>query len=302
MKTDRLLGIIALLQQNKSVTAPALAEKFEVSRRTINRDIEDICRAGIPLVTRQGRGGGISIMEGFHLDTTVFTEEELQSVFAGLTSIDSVSSTSYSARLSNKLAGNDSVIPHAPSMRIDLSSFYKDSLSNKIELLQKAIAGNELVRFRYYYRKGEAEKLVEPYQIVFQWAAWYLFGFCRQRQDFRLYKLNRLWDLELCGSTFTRREIPQAKQDFGANMADDYMVAAIYHPTVKYRLVEEYGPGSYQTLDSGLLHARWGFANAETALLWFLGFGDMVEVVDPPGLRKAIKETTKKILERYAET
>jgi predicted DNA-binding transcriptional regulator YafY len=78
MKIDRLIGIITVLQQNKKVTAPYLADKFEVSRRTINRDIEDICRAGIPIVTMQGADGGISIMDGFNLDTTVFTIEELR--------------------------------------------------------------------------------------------------------------------------------------------------------------------------------------------------------------------------------
>ena len=88
MKIDRLIGIITILQQNKKVTAPYLAKKFEVSRRTINRDIEDICRAGIPIVTTQGKGGGISIMDGFNLDTTVFTTEELQAIFVCLKSID----------------------------------------------------------------------------------------------------------------------------------------------------------------------------------------------------------------------
>lgn len=91
MKIDRLIGIITTLQQKKIVTAPYLAEKFEVSRRTINRDIEDICKAGIPIVTTQGVNGGISIMDGFSLDTTVFTEQELAAIFTGLKSLDSVS-------------------------------------------------------------------------------------------------------------------------------------------------------------------------------------------------------------------
>ena len=85
MKIERLIGIITTLQQKEKVTAPYLAEKFEVSRRTINRDIEEICRAGIPIVTTQGTSGGISLMEGFALDTTVFTKQELSAVFTGFT-------------------------------------------------------------------------------------------------------------------------------------------------------------------------------------------------------------------------
>ena len=93
MKINRLIGIITTLQQKKAVTAPYLAKKFEVSRRTINRDIEDICKAGIPIVTTQGANGGISIMDGFSLDTTVFTKQELAAIFTGLKSLDSVSNS-----------------------------------------------------------------------------------------------------------------------------------------------------------------------------------------------------------------
>ena len=103
MKIYRLIGIITTLQQKKTVTAPYLAEKFEVSRRTISRDIEDICKAGIPLVTAQGAGGGISIMEGFSLDTTVFTEQELAAIFTGLKSLDSVSRCATTEALAQKI-------------------------------------------------------------------------------------------------------------------------------------------------------------------------------------------------------
>ena len=84
MKVDRLIGIVTLLLQNEKMTAPELASRFEVSRRTINRDIEDICKAGIPIVTTQGVGGGISIMEGYSIDKTLFTSAEIQAIFSGL--------------------------------------------------------------------------------------------------------------------------------------------------------------------------------------------------------------------------
>lgn len=107
MKIERLIGIITTLQQKEKVTAPYLAEKFEVSRRTINRDIEDICRAGIPIVTTQGTNGGISLMEGFALDTTVFTQQELSAVFTGLKTLDSVSSFQSADQLVSKMGGKE---------------------------------------------------------------------------------------------------------------------------------------------------------------------------------------------------
>lgn len=138
MKIDRLIGIITTLQQKKTVTAPYLAEKFEVSRRTINRDIEDICRAGIPIVTTQGAGGGISIMEGFALDTTVFTEQELEAVFTGLKSLDSVSYSASAQMLARKIGGS-AAIRLSDNMLIDLSSHYKGDLVPKLEQIKRAI-------------------------------------------------------------------------------------------------------------------------------------------------------------------
>ena len=147
MKIDRLIGIITTLQQKKTVTAPYLAEKFEVSRRTINRDIEDICKAGIPIVTTQGVNGGISIMDGFSLDTTVFTEQELAAIFTGLKSLDSVSNSASAEKLAQKIGGS-SAIRLADNMVIDLSSFYKDDLATKIDRIKQAM-NNERIKMHH---------------------------------------------------------------------------------------------------------------------------------------------------------
>ena len=102
MKIDRQIGILSMLLQKDTVTAPYLAEKFEVSRRTINRDIEDLCKAGIPIVTKQGVNGGISIMENYKLDKTLFTQGEMQDILAGLRSLDSVNGTNRYGQLMEK--------------------------------------------------------------------------------------------------------------------------------------------------------------------------------------------------------
>lgn len=140
MKIDRQLGILSILLQNASVTAPYLAEQFEVSRRTINRDIEDLCKAGIPIVTRQGVNGGISIMENYKIDKTLFTRSEMQDILAGLRSLDSVNGTNRYGALMEKLqAGSSDFMVGNQSVLIDLSSWYKDSLAPEIELIRLAI-------------------------------------------------------------------------------------------------------------------------------------------------------------------
>ena len=95
MKIDRLIGILSVLLQEKKVTAPELAKIFEVSRRTINRDIEDLCRSGIPIFTSQGAGGGISIMDGYKMERTILSSKDMQMIMAGLRSLDSVSGSHY---------------------------------------------------------------------------------------------------------------------------------------------------------------------------------------------------------------
>ena len=98
MKIDRLIGILSILLQEDKTTAPELAERFEVSRRTINRDIEDLCKAGIPIRTVQGTGGGISIMDGYRMDRTILTSKDMQMILAGLRSLDSVSGIDYTRK------------------------------------------------------------------------------------------------------------------------------------------------------------------------------------------------------------
>ena len=193
MKMDRLIGILSILLQQERITAPELAEQFEVSRRTIQRDIEALCRAGIPVTTAQGAGGGISIMEGYRVNRTVLTAPEMQAILAGLRSLDSVSGTRRYAQLMEKLsAGNRTLLSGGTHLLIDLSSWYKSSLAPKIEAIQRAIEQHHLVQFTYDAPKGTSVRSVEPYYLVFHWSTWYLWGWCQTRQDFRLFKLNRM--------------------------------------------------------------------------------------------------------------
>ena len=163
MKIDRLIGILSVLLQKETITAPQLAEKFEVSKRTINRDIETLCQAGIPIVTRQGVNGGISIMDGYAIDKTLLTTKELQSIMAGLKGLDSVSGNHTYKQLIDKLSISDYDVLHSNEhIMIDLSSWYKSMLAPKIELIQTAIRNREKISFLYYSPKGETKRKVEP--------------------------------------------------------------------------------------------------------------------------------------------
>lgn len=185
MKTDRLLGILTVLLRQDKTTARELAQKFEVSKRTIVRDVQALCLAGFPVLTEQGAGGGISLMEGFTLDRTLLTAKELRAVLTGLKSLDSVSGDNKYRTLMQKLgASAPETLAAGEHVLIDLSSYYKQSLAPKISLLQAGMENSYRVRFSYLNRGGESERVVEPYYLIFQWSSWYLYAYCEARQGY----------------------------------------------------------------------------------------------------------------------
>ena len=300
MKIDRLMGILTVLLQNKRVTAPYLAEKFEVTRRTIGRDIDALCQAGIPVITVQGSGGGISIAEGFKLDKSVLTVDELSGLIAALKGLGSVSEKSQIERTLDKLSANGgAVLSLRESILIDLASHYQGSLTEKIGTIKQAILEQRLVAFDYYNDKGMARRQIEPALILFKWNAWYVFGYCTDRRDFRMFKLQRLWNLSLSEETFTPREIPPEKRNFDAHLTDDKKLVALFDPSVRYKLIEDYGLHCYTENQSGLLRLEIGYTNTDYILAWILGFGNKATVLEPLEIAQEIQQIAQKMLQNY---
>ena len=302
MKIDRLIGILSLLLQKDTVTAPELAAQFEVSRRTINRDIEDLCKAGIPVVTRQGTGGGISIMENYRMERTLLTNAEMQDILAGLRGLDSVNGTNRYGQLMEKLsAGSSDFMVGSQSVLIDLSSWYKDSLAPKIELIQDAIGRSLELRFLYFSPKGEQERCIEPYYLIFRWSSWYVWGWCRSRGDFRLFKLNRMEKLRLSGG-FTKRPVPLPDLSNERIFPGGIRVKALIDSDCKWRLVEEFGTGCFTGQADGRLLFQADYTDRENLLTWLLSFREKAEVLEPEDLREELRRTLLKTLKHYEET
>ncbi|MBU4541231.1 MAG: YafY family transcriptional regulator [Firmicutes bacterium] len=299
MKIDRLIGILSILLQQKKVTAPYLAEIFEVSRRTINRDIENICKAGIPLTTSQGANGGIAIMEGYKIDKTLLSSAELQSILAGLKSLDSVAGTNQYRQLIDKLAVSGGATQPDNHIVIDLSSHYKNSLAPKFEIIKKAIDQRRLITFYYYSPKGESSRQIEPYLIVYQWSSWYIWGYCQDRCDFRHFKLNRLWDLQVREETYKPRDLPKYNSQEQLAMPSQIHLVAEFDPIMKWRLIDEYGLDCYQMTQEGKLRFEFYFSSQENLFSWLLSFGDGVELIKPEALRKDFMMIAKKLVKKY---
>ena len=302
MKIDRLIGILSVLLQKDKVTTPELAERFEVSRRTINRDIEDLCKAGIPICTSQGTGGGISIMDGYRMDRTILTSKDMQMILAGLRSLDSVSGSSYYGQLMEKIrAGSSSFISGRDSILIDLSSWYRESLTPKIETIQDAIGDRHLVRFHYFSPSGDSERTVEPYYLVFRWSSWYLWGWCRDRADFRLFKLNRMDSVQKTEEKFECREAPMPDLSNEKIFPGKIRVKALFEADQKWRLVEDFGPECFAESDDGRLLFTADYTDLESLVTWLMTFGDKAEVLEPHEAREAVSQMAKKMVILYGD-
>ena len=300
MKIDRLIGILSILLQEEKATAPELAERFEVSRRTINRDIEDLSKAGIPIRTMQGTGGGISIMDGYRMDRTLLTSKDMQMILAGLRSLDSVSGSSYYGQLMEKLqAGSSEFIAGRDSILIDLSSWYKASLAPKIEIIQSAIENRKLLAFEYFAPSGESSRIIEPYYIVFKWTSWYVWGWCTDRRDFRLFKLNRIDKVVPSDREFACREVPMPDLSNEKIFPGVIKVRALFAPDVKWRLVEEFGPHCFTVEEDGRLLLTADYTDMENLVTWMLTFGEKAEVLEPEEVRGAIKHIAEAMIKSY---
>lgn len=302
MKIDRLIGILSILLQSEKTTAPELAAAFEVSRRTINRDIETLCKAGIPIMTLQGMGGGISIMNGYKVDRTILSSKDMRMIMAGLRSLDSVSGSSYYSQLMEKLElGSSEFINGRDSILIDLSSWQKSTLAPKIELIQSAIENRHYLTFTYYAPKGESRRRIEPYYLIFRWSSWYVYGWCTDRRDFRLFKLNRMEKIKETDREFRCRkvEVPELEDD--KIFRDKVRVEALFDKDMKWRLIEDFGPDCFTENPDGRLLFVSDKADIENIFNWFMTFGEKAEVIKPVELRKMIYERASAITKKYEE-
>lgn len=184
-------------------------------------------------------------------------------------------------------------------MLIDLSSWYRDSLAPKIELIRSAIDGRRELSFLYYAPKGESRRSIEPYYLIFRWSSWYVWGWCGLRKDFRLFKLNRMEELRVSENTFAGRPVPLPDLGNERIFPGGISVKALFDAGCKWRLVEEFGAASFQEQPDGRLLFFADYTDEENLLTWLLSFRDRVELLEPEGLREKMRRELERTLERY---
>lgn len=301
MKIDRLIGILSLLLQKDRVTTGELAEKFEVSRRTIIRDLEALNMAGIPVAASKGQGGGVYIMEGYRIDRTLLSSEDMRSILTGLQSLDSVSGTNRYKQLMDKLSaeGQSMIKADNSGIIIDLARWDKSGLSKKIGLIQGAMENNRKISFLYYSPNGESRRLIEPYRLIFQWSGWYVWGYCMARQDYRMFKLSRIKELSETAEQREKRAVPEYQCDKLFHTSGEIEVTVKFDKSVMWLLVDEFDTDRLRYDEEGNIIIAFTWSDAKSLYSYIMTFGEKAEIISPKEYREGFKEALDRIREKY---
>lgn len=298
MKENRYFQMVYLLLEKGSMTAPELADYFEVSVRTIYRDIDILSSAGIPVYATRGKGGGISIQDNFVLKKSILSEQEQTQILMALQGIRIVEDE-YTRTLLSKLS---SVFQkqNVNWLEIDFSSWTKSGAGkDNFQKLQSAIFKSKIVAFHYYSGKGEViKRVVEPLKLVFKSTDWYLYGYCSTRNDFRFFKLTRIRNLEITNDEYVRSIPEQIFVEEEKFEMETVKVMLLFDKSMSFRVYDKFDDEVTENQDGSLL-VETVMPNNELLISHILSWGDKVEVISPQNIRNKISERAKKIYENY---
>ncbi|QAT42253.1 helix-turn-helix transcriptional regulator [Aminipila luticellarii] len=297
MQINRLFQIIYILLDKKSMTASQLAEKLEVSVRTIYRDVEVLSEAGMPVYMSKGKGGGIFLLPGFVLNKTVLTDREKSEVLASLHAVNSVRPEEKDTVLQklSSLFGSG----NADWIEIDFRSWSHENGENEtFETLKNAILSKRTAQFLYASGKGEKTfRKVYPLKLGFKEQSWYLYGYCVERQDYRFFKLRRIKDLEVTEEGFNLAVPPKIFSEDNLFKEEYFNLKLRISSKMAYRVYDEFS--QFKQSEDGSFTADILFPKGEWVFSYVASFGEECEVLEPETVRMEIKNKLQSILQYY---
>ena len=297
MQMKRLFQIVYYLLENGKSSAPELANKFEVSTRTIYRDLDSISAAGIPIYATQGKGGGISLMENYVLDKSIFSEKEQEQILIALQGIASTEGENADELLSKLSALFQ--IKWTDWIEVDFSDWaHRTPQQDTFNIIKEAIFQKRTISFCYFSGKGNKEKRnVRPIRLVFKSKSWYLYSFCLLRNDYRFFKLTRIKELEMLSETFTQDFTP-TKIEKQIQVENTVAVKLKFDRQAAFRVYDEFTDNI--TEDSqGNLYVQVDLPDNEVLYSYVMSFSDSIEVIEPQSIREQMKKRLQKMQEKY---
>ncbi len=307
---ERLLGIIYVLLNKECVTAGELAERFEVSVRTIYRDVDSLSMAGIPVYTRKGKKGGISLTEQFVLDKRLVSESEQQEILSALVSLQETGAekSGETLRKLGELFGTEEV----RWVSIDFSD-WSGRRTELYEMLKEAILKHKVITFDYYGQYGEmSHRAVEPLQLLFKEYTCYLKAFCRKRQSIRLFKVLRMKRVLVTEEVY---QLPMQQQtgqlcfDSDDNMQECQKPQELQNVEIclridkkeAYRVYDRFDEEEITVCENGDFEIRGTYFLDDWVYGMILSFGASAKVLAPDFVREEVKKRLAEALQRYGQ-
>ncbi|QXE20741.1 YafY family protein [Clostridium sp. 001] len=306
MKINRLIAIVVMLLNRKKISAAELAEKFEVSVRTIYRDIEAINMSGIPIVSQSGNNGGFYIMDNYKINHQFLTLDDMISIVEALRNINEVLNDKNVDLAIEKVKN---IVPdekksdfnlHFKQIFIDTLpwGFKKSSEENeKYNIINEALENEKCMTFNYRNAKSEyISRKVEPITLVFKGFGWYLFSFCNLRQDYRIFKLSRMDTLSILNEDIHKGRISYEKY-LSMNKVEKLPTELTlkFSEKVRYRVEDSFDKDEMTFQEDGSIIVNIKFLEDEWIYSMILGYGEYVEVIKPLHVREIIKNRCKKM-------
>ncbi|WP_281975312.1 helix-turn-helix transcriptional regulator [Halobacillus litoralis] len=306
MTISRHFEIIYLLLDRKVVTAKELAEHFEVSTRTIYRDVDVLSGAGIPIYANKGRGGGISLLEGYSFNASMLTGDEQEDILVGLQmlSVTDFPNTDLILKKVARLFKKETV----NWIDVDFSPWGSGEKEKHLfTLLRNAIIEKCVIQFRYFNSQGEQTlREVEPLQLIFKKNAWYLSGYCLWRKDFRIFKISRMNQVYISNETFTLRPTTDAVKNAEKQVGDSSIPMRIRIASQgAYRVYDEFDDHMITKNKDGSYTVVANFPVGTWLDSYLLSFGTLIEEVHPVYIRERLVkklEELKHNLEKNRKT
>lgn len=299
MSANRLFQIVYLLLERGQMTAEELSARLEVSVRTVYRDVDALSAAGIPVFTTQGKGGGISLMEGYVLDRATFTEEEQRQLLTALQSMPDHGDDNTLTKLSALFRRSED-----NWLQVNLSRWGAAAWDNeKFNLLRDAIQARRTVTFTYASSRGVTRpRTVLPARLVFKGQAWYLQAWCTQQEEYRTFRLSRILHLDVSNQTFHRRLTPP-DIEFSGDIPPLFRVDTVlrFSPHMAYRVYDEFDEHCIQVQEDGWLLVSSTFPEDQWLYGYLLSFGAGVDILSPPQLRHRMALLAREIYHTHAE-
>lgn len=302
MKINRLLEMTIILLNHKRdkscpITAKELAERFCVSTRTIYRDLDELSAAGVPIYTNKGTNGGISLLENYTLDKTFLSQQEGEGLLLALKALRITQYPDVDMTI-DKL-GALLKKPVADWIQIDLSPWSASPNENgKLSCIKQSLQESRVLAFNYVNAEGiGSTREVEPTQLQFKGQAWYLWGWCRQREAYRTFRISRMKQVKLTNEVFheSHPEPPTPSEDVKPYV----MLRLRFQPNAMYRLYDDFDDNLLMRNSDGTVDVTVEFPMDEWIYSYLLSFGSYVEVLEPKAIRDCIHNRCKKMLGYY---